>query len=51
MIRMYSRKEDIPEALKFAELKKYSGLNVASISLILQIIREELLKVCKLVLK
>lgn len=53
MIRMCSRKEDIPEALKFAEkLKKYSGLNVSfNIFNSTNYKREELLKVCKLVSK
>ena len=51
MIRMCSRKEDIPKALKFAEqLKKYSRLNVSfNIFNSTNYNRSELLKVCKLV--
>ena len=53
MIRMCSRKEDIPKALKFAEkLKKYSRLNVSfNIFNSTNYNRTELLEVCKLVSK
>ena len=53
MIRMCSRKEDIPNALKFAEkLKKYSKLNVSfNIFNSTNYTSKELLKVCKLVSK
>lgn len=53
MIRVCSRKEDIPEALKFSEnLKKYSGLNVSfNIFNSTNYSQSELLKVCKLVSK
>ena len=53
MIRICSRKEDIPKALKFAEqLKKYSKLNVSfNIFNSTNYNKSELLKVCKLVSK
>ena len=53
MIRMCSRKEDIPKALKFAEqLKKYSKLNVSfNIFNSTNYNKSELLKVSKLVSK
>lgn len=53
MIRICSRKEDIPNALKFAEkLKKYSGLNVSfNIFNTTNYKSNELIKVCKLVSK
>ena len=53
MIRMCSRKEDIPLALKFAEkLKKYSGLNVSfNIFNSTNYTSSELLRVCKMVSK
>ena len=53
MIRMCSRKEDIPKALKFAEkLKKYSKLNVSfNIFNSTNYSSTELLRVCKLVAK
>ena len=53
MIRMCSRKEDIPKALKFAErLKKYTKLNVSfNIFNSTNYNKNELLKVCKLVSK
>ena len=51
MIRICSRKEDIPQALKFAErLKKYSKLNVSfNIFNSTNYNKDELIKVCKLV--
>ena len=53
MIRMCSRKEDIPKALEFAErLKKYTKLNVSfNIFNSTNYNKNELLKVCKLVSK
>lgn len=53
MIRICSRKEDIPKALKFAEkLKKYSKLNVSfNIFNTTNYKKQELLKVCKTVAK
>ena len=53
MIRICSRKEDIPQALKFAErLKKYSKLNVSfNIFNSTNYNKDELIKVCKLVSK
>lgn len=53
MIRMCSRKEDIPTALKFAEkLKKYTRLNVSfNIFNSTNYSKSELIRVCKLVSK
>lgn len=53
MIRICSRKEDIPEALKFAEkLKKYTNLNVSfNIFNSTNYSTKELFKVCNLVSK
>ena len=53
MIRICSRKEDIPKALKFAEnLKKYSKLNVSfNVFNSTNYSSTELIKVCKLVAK
>ena len=53
MIRICSRKEDIPKALKFAEnLKKYTKLNVSfNIFNSTNYKKKELLKVCQMVSK
>jgi 4-hydroxy 2-oxovalerate aldolase len=53
MIRICSRKEDIPKALKFAEiLKKYTKINVSfNIFNSTNYSKAELLKTCKLVSK